>query len=91
MFSGRAGISGFHPELLRRVVFQLPCLKSLWASGFLFGVAWLVVVAAEMIALIQARLPHHRFPKCGQRYDLVVSGILLIGTIGLCLTVQSGS
>ncbi|MCI0433907.1 MAG: ABC transporter permease [Gemmatimonadetes bacterium] len=50
------------------------------------GVAWLVVVAAEMIAVdsglgylvIDAR-------NAGKRYDLVVAAILLIGLIGLAL------
>jgi NitT/TauT family transport system permease protein len=50
------------------------------------GVAWLVVVAAEMIALdsglgymiIDAR-------NAGNRYDLVVAGMAVIGVIGLLL------
>jgi NitT/TauT family transport system permease protein len=50
------------------------------------GVAWLVVVAAEMIAvnsglgylIIDAR-------NAGMRYDLVVAGMVLIGLIGLAL------
>ena len=50
------------------------------------GVAWLVVVAAEMIALrsglgyliIDSR-------NAGNRYDLVVAGMLIIGLIGLGL------
>ena len=50
------------------------------------GVAWLVVVAAEMIAvdsglgflIVDAR-------NAGNRYDLVVAGMLIIGTIGLLL------
>jgi NitT/TauT family transport system permease protein len=50
------------------------------------GVAWLVVVAAEMIALrsglgymiMDAR-------NAGNRYDLVVSGMIIIGFIGLGL------
>jgi NitT/TauT family transport system permease protein len=50
------------------------------------GVAWLVVVAAEMIAvdsglgylIIDAR-------NAGKRYDLVVAGMVLIGLIGLVL------
>lgn len=50
------------------------------------GIAWLVVVAAEMIAvnsglgflIIDAR-------NAGNRYDLVVAGMVLIGTIGLAL------
>jgi NitT/TauT family transport system permease protein len=50
------------------------------------GVAWLVVVAAEMIALhsglgyliIDSR-------NAGNRYDLVVAGMIVIGLIGLML------
>jgi NitT/TauT family transport system permease protein len=50
------------------------------------GVAWLVVVAAEMIALrsglgyliIDSR-------NAGNRYDLVIAGMILIGIIGLML------
>ena len=50
------------------------------------GVAWLVVVAAEMIALhsglgyliIDSR-------NAGNRYDLVVAGMVMIGVIGLLL------
>ena len=48
------------------------------------GIAWIVVVAAEMIAvdsglgylIIDAR-------NAGKRYDLVVAGMLLIGVVGL--------
>jgi NitT/TauT family transport system permease protein len=50
------------------------------------GVAWLVVVAAEMIAInsglgfiiIDSR-------NAGNRYDLVVAGMAIIGVIGLLL------
>jgi NitT/TauT family transport system permease protein len=50
------------------------------------GVAWLVVVAAEMIAvdsglgflIVDAR-------NAGNRYDLVVAGMIIIGIIGLLL------
>jgi NitT/TauT family transport system permease protein len=50
------------------------------------GIAWLVVVAAEMIAvnsglgflIIDAR-------NAGNRYDLVVAGMILIGVIGVGL------
>ena len=50
------------------------------------GVAWLVIVAAEMIAvtsglgylIIDAR-------NAGKRYDLVIAGMLIIGIIGLTL------
>jgi NitT/TauT family transport system permease protein len=51
-----------------------------------FGIAWLVLVAAEMIAvdsglgylIIDAR-------NAGKRYDLVIAGMLMIGVIGLAL------
>jgi NitT/TauT family transport system permease protein len=50
------------------------------------GIAWLVVVAAEMIAvnsglgflIVDAR-------NAGNRYDLVVAGMILIGVIGVLL------
>jgi len=52
------------------------------------GVAWLVVVAAEMIAvnsglgflIVDAR-------NAGNRYDLVVAGMVIIGVIGLLLDI----
>lgn len=50
------------------------------------GIAWLVVVAAEMIAvnsglgflIVDAR-------NAGNRYDLIIAGMILIGTVGLLL------
>lgn len=50
------------------------------------GIAWIVLVAAEMVAVtsglgymvLDAR-------NAGQRYDLVVAGMLIIGVIGLAL------
>jgi NitT/TauT family transport system permease protein len=50
------------------------------------GIAWLVVVAAEMIAvnsglgflIVDAR-------NAGDRYDLIVAGMVLIGTLGLLI------
>lgn len=52
------------------------------------GIAWLVVVAAEMIAvnsglgflIVDAR-------NAGNRYDLVVAGMVIIGLIGLLLDI----
>ena len=52
------------------------------------GIAWLVVVAAEMIAvnsglgflIVDAR-------NAGNRYDLVVAGMVVIGVIGLLLDI----
>ena len=56
------------------------------AMRIALGVAWLVVVAAEMIAvnsglgflIVDAR-------NAGNRYDLVVAGMVLIGVIGIVL------
>jgi NitT/TauT family transport system permease protein len=50
------------------------------------GVAWLVVVAAEMIALhsgLGYMIMDSR--NAGNRYDLVVAGMIIIGLIGLLL------
>jgi len=50
------------------------------------GVAWLVVVAAEMIAL-RSGLGYMIMDSrnAGNRYDLVVAGMIIIGIIGLSL------
>lgn len=74
--------------LLLRVVFPAVLPRILVGLRIAFGVAWLVLVAAEMIAvdsglgylIIDAR-------NAGKRYDLVVGGMLLIGAIGLALDV----
>jgi len=73
-------------ELFRRVILPATLPQVLTAIRISLGIAWLVVVAAEMIAvnsglgflIIDAR-------NAGKRYDLVVAGMLLIGLIGLCL------
>ncbi len=78
------GVSGW--RLWTRVIFPA-CLPQIITSlRIALGVAWLVVVAAEMIAvnsglgylIIDAR-------NAGKRYDLVVAGMLMIGFIGLIL------
>ena len=78
---------GFSTARLMRVVI-IPAILPRIVIGLriAFGVAWLVLVAAEMIAvdsglgylIIDAR-------NAGKRYDLVVGGMLLIGLIGLLL------
>ena len=78
------GISGL--ELFKKVVFPAALPQILTGLRLALGVAWLVVVAAEMIAvnsglgylIIDAR-------NAGKRYDLVVAGMALIGLIGLGL------
>ncbi len=73
-------------ELFRRVIFPATLPQVLTGIRIALGVAWLVVVAAEMIAvtsglgflIIDAR-------NAGRRYDLVVAGMVMIGLIGLGL------
>ena len=78
------GISG--PTLFTKVIFPAALPQILTGARLALGIAWLVVVAAEMIAvnsglgylIIDAR-------NAGMRYDLVVAGMVLIGFIGLML------
>ncbi len=78
------GITGL--ELFRKVVFPAALPQILTGLRLALGVAWLVVVAAEMISvnsglgylIIDAR-------NAGKRYDLVVAGMAMIGLIGLGL------
>jgi NitT/TauT family transport system permease protein len=78
------GIRGL--ELFKKVVFPAALPQILTGLRLALGVAWLVVVAAEMIAvnsglgylIIDAR-------NAGKRYDLVVAGMAMIGLIGLGL------
>jgi len=73
-------------QLFRRVVFPSCLPQVITGIRIALGVAWLVVVAAEMIAvnsglgylIIDAR-------NAGKRYDLVVAGMVMIGLIGLVL------
>mgnify|MGYP000848952964 CR=1 FL=1 len=73
-------------ELFRRVVFPAALPQILTALRLALGVAWLVIVAAEMngvnsglgYLIVDAR-------NMGMRYDLVVSGMLVVGAIGIVL------
>jgi NitT/TauT family transport system permease protein len=73
-------------QLFRRVILPATLPQVITAIRIALGIAWLVVVAAEMIAvnsglgflIIDAR-------NAGKRYDLVVAGMVMIGVIGLCL------
>jgi NitT/TauT family transport system permease protein len=75
-------------ELFRQVIFRACLPQIITGLRIALGIAWLVVVAAEMIAvnsglgylIIDAR-------NAGKRYDLVVAGMLMIGLIGLGLDV----
>jgi NitT/TauT family transport system permease protein len=75
-----------HGQIIRRVLFPAILPNVLASLRTALGVAWIVVVAAEMIAVdsglgylvIDAR-------NAGKRYDLVVAGMVLIGTVGFLL------
>lgn len=78
------GITGM--AMFKKVIFPATLPQIITGIRIALGVAWLVVVAAEMIAvnsglgylIIDAR-------NAGMRYDLVASGMVLIGLIGLGL------
>ncbi len=73
-------------EQFRRVLLPAALPRLLGGLRLTLGIAWLVVVAAEMIAvnsglgflIVDAR-------NAGNRYDLVVAGMVAIGLIGLGL------
>jgi NitT/TauT family transport system permease protein len=74
------------PQLLAKVIFPAALPQIIIGLRISLGIAWLVMVAAEMIAVdsglgylvIDAR-------NSGKRYDLVVAAMLVIGIIGLAL------
>jgi NitT/TauT family transport system permease protein len=73
-------------RLFRQVIVPAVLPEIIVGMRISLGVAWLVVVAAEMIALrsglgyliIDSR-------NAGNRYDLVIAGMIIIGLIGLAL------
>ncbi|HEX9162759.1 MAG TPA: ABC transporter permease [Thermoanaerobaculia bacterium] len=73
-------------QLIRSVILPAILPQLIVGMRIALGIAWLVVVAAEMIAvnsglgflIIDAR-------NAGNRYDLVVAGMILIGAIGVVL------
>ena len=73
-------------QLLRTVIVPAIMPQLILGMRITLGIAWLVVVAAEMIAvnsglgflIVDAR-------NAGNRYDLVVAGMVLIGAVGLVL------
>ncbi len=72
--------------LVARVLFPAVIPQLLVGMRITLGIGWLVVVAGEMIAvnsglgflIVDAR-------NAGNRYDLVVAGMVIIGLIGLLL------
>ncbi|HUL48178.1 MAG TPA: ABC transporter permease [Steroidobacteraceae bacterium] len=72
--------------LFKRVVIPAVLPQIVVGMRIGLGVAWLVVVAAEMIALhsgLGYMIMDSR--NAGNRYDLVVAGMIIIGLIGLSL------
>jgi len=73
-------------EFATRVLYPAVTPQLLTGLRITLGIAWLVVVAAEMISvnsglgflIVDAR-------NAGNRYDLVVAGMVIIGLIGLLL------
>lgn len=74
--------------LVRHVILPATLPQLIVSLRLTLGIAWLVVVAAEMIAvnsglgflIIDAR-------NAGNRYDMVIAGMVLIGVIGLGLDI----
>jgi len=73
-------------QLLRKIIFPAALPEILVGLRIALGVAWLVVVAGEMIA-VDSGLGYLVIDSrnSGKRYDLVVAAMLLIGVIGLLL------
>jgi NitT/TauT family transport system permease protein len=84
----RAGRNfGLSPiNLLAKVVFPAALPQIIVGLRIALGIAWLVVVAAEMIA-VDSGLGYLVIDSrnSGKRYDLVVAAMILIGLIGLAL------
>jgi NitT/TauT family transport system permease protein len=74
------------PQFIYRVLYPAVAPQLIIGLRITLGIAWLVVVAAEMIAvnsglgflIVDAR-------NAGNRYDLVVAAMVIIGIIGLLL------
>ena len=75
-------------QLVFKVLYPAVTPQLIIGLRITLGIAWLVVVAAEMIAvnsglgflIVDAR-------NAGNRYDLVVAGMILIGVTGLLLDI----
>jgi NitT/TauT family transport system permease protein len=78
------GVSRY--TLFRRVVIPAVLPQIIVGMRIGLGVAWLVVVAAEMIAL-RSGLGYLIMDSrnAGNRYDLVIAAMIIIGLIGLLL------
>lgn len=80
------GLTGF--DLFRRVVLPAAMPQIITSLRIALGVAWLVIVAAEMVGM-QSGLGYlvSDARNMGKRYDLVVAAMILIGLLGIVLDV----
>ena len=78
------GVRGL--ELFRRVVLPAALPQIITSLRIALGVAWLVIVAAEMVGM-DSGLGYliNDARNAGSRYDLVVATMILIGLIGIVL------
>ena len=78
------GVKGF--ELMRRVVLPAALPQIITSLRIALGVAWLVIVAAEMVGM-ESGLGYliNDARNAGVRYDLVVATMIVIGVIGVIL------
>lgn len=80
------GLTGF--DLFRRIVLPAAMPQIITSLRIALGVAWLVIVAAEMVGM-QSGLGYlvSDARNMGSRYDLVVAAMIMIGLIGIVLDV----
>jgi NitT/TauT family transport system permease protein len=73
-------------ELFRRVVFPAAMPQIITSLRIALGVAWLVIVAAEMVGM-DSGLGYliNDARNMGKRYDLVAATMITIGAIGIVL------
>lgn len=78
------GLKGF--ELFRRVVLPAAMPQIITSLRIALGVAWLVIVAAEMVGM-DSGLGYliNDARNMGKRYDLVAATMIVIGAIGIVL------
>jgi len=78
------GLKGF--DLFRRVVLPASVPQIITSLRIALGVAWLVIVAAEMVGM-DSGLGYliNDARNAGSRYDLVVATMIVIGLIGIVL------
>ena len=77
------GVRGF--ELFRRVVFPAALPQILTSLRIALGIAWMVIVAAEMIAVDQGLGYQIMDARNANNYDLVTASMVFIGLIGIAL------